>query len=463
MTRRHVKFPKINSDDLKKTIENTLHVYNRLVVPEDFAELQSDFKNHWDKLYRLIESTSAESRIWRQKNEDLIQRIIVKQQFLALQFEDKEKELLGESTSNFPANVSTIDQILLQSNLETVAPEIISTNSIIASSDVTPGQQDQSSVANDMDVDSSSTNLAASQQSSDDDLNVITSNNSTSVASNADTMGITVPISTTPIISDTVTTVISTLHGASIMATSALPLPTATQAPRHTRQELDRTNDLFGMIANLPKIPDHATQDNFQTLLDAMAKIMSFAQRHNFDQSMVEKFLIAKTIEAISTTYVMAFCFALSVHGTTLQDLREFLRQNQEYLMHGVDIRPQHVRDQTITTDNSKKAAVKAAAASLSAPGPSASRRSLSKEPRKKKAKNQLPPCFECSSIEHKLFHCPNYRKMKHAQRWLFVTTYRICPNCLDSYHSVTVCTKQGCDLCSEKHNRTLCPKLNRD
>lgn len=125
MSHRQVKFPKINPCNLKGTIASTLQVYNRLVIPEDFAELHDQFKKHWDDLYQLIESTSLESRVWRQKNEDLIQRIIVKQQFLALQFEDKEKELLGENTvNNPPVSSRNIDAILLQSHLAAMMPSV---------------------------------------------------------------------------------------------------------------------------------------------------------------------------------------------------------------------------------------------------------------------------------------------------------------------------------------------------
>lgn len=244
--------------------------------------------------------------------------------------------------------------------------------------------------------------------------------------------------------------------------TTSLELPSAEQPTkiRYSIKSIDMANVIFNVIANLPMIPCNAKPLHFRALRKAISDVLDRTEQNDMPFDMYVPYLLAKAQAALGPELVMPFRYAHLMIGATLEELRDFLAQNEQFLQEGVDVCPQQSRWQASRPTSSQRVAVKTAAANLQLPGPSSSRRSRSLEPRSKKKKNFNRPCYCCRSTDHKTFKCPQYLEMSYRGRNQFVSTNGICENCVDGKHPTSECTKQGCDQCNTRHNRTLCPLL---
>lgn len=78
---------------------------------------------------------------------------------------------------------------------------------------------------------------------------------------------------------------------------------------------------------------------------------------------------------------------------------------------------------------------------------------SVSDFQQKSDANDQRPLYCPCCKENHKLFYCPNFRKMHVQERRQFVNTNHFCFNCLSSKHQVKTCTsKFSCKECQKRH-----------
>lgn len=498
-----------------------MKVYQHLVIPENFQPIHESFKSHWAILHQVIESQPAK---WRKENEELVNNISVKQHFLSLKFDDaiKEQELLREvppvsESSSLPMQ---IDETLVHSNLTALAPEFFpndlpsnsrqsmanmilptisqSMNNPIAGSSISEPNQQQNPQNNELkDVPISQSQLGThtlenvvsqsinpiAGQPQQDTINMDTNEQSPTIPSPVTEEMLarimqTQSITTTPttgigstsintVSSATTSGTVTTSTASNIITTPAIysriadvhSSQSATSTNRYTIAQLDIVGEIFDKFARLPKIPNIATPEDFRALRDAIASIMNTARRAHLDRTLIEQLIITRTQEALNL-YDMAFRFQFQISGLTYDDLREFLITNEEHLNNGVNICSRFARSQPVHRTTVQQTAVRNAAANLALPRSTAPRRSVSRGPNPKKQKNIRRPCYKCTDPEHKLFHCPQYLEWGYHDRYSFVIRIRICENCLDSNHHVSACTKKGCDQCSTKHNRTLCPLL---
>lgn len=64
--------------------------------------------------------------------------------------------------------------------------------------------------------------------------------------------------------------------------------------------------------------------------------------------------------------------------------------------------------------------------------------------------------CIFCSQSSHKIYKCDRFKKLAHNDRLNFVTSKRLCFNCLGTGHSKNDCTSNNCFLCSRNHHTLL-------
>lgn len=491
---KKIEFPKINPNNLKETLKKTLKAYNKFSMPDDFAEVQIAFKLHWDTLHALVKTQPLQ---WRKDNEELIHEVVVKQHFLSLKFEDAERELLDETIDLQEKN----NQKAMNSNLSYTAPEFFPKDFYQSTSNLAETSQtvncsgvnvEQGSANNSAEtpqnaitgqptiednaaqpVDQSDTNDSNNQslQGNNDhrmevDKSVVP--DKTTIASIVSPMVVDTSASAQPTTVETRSTITTTnSSGLPDMRTcSSSIMPPMDQVPTRTRysiKALDMANEVFDIIADLPVIPINAKPSHFRALRNAISDALDRARQNDMPFDMYVPYLLAKAQAALGPEFVMPFRYGHLITGATLEELRDFLAQNEHFLQDGVDIRPQCSRwpsshpSQSIP---SQRVAVKSAAANLRLPGQSASRRSRSLEPKSKKKKNISHPCYRCKSGEHKTFKCSQYLVLSYRDRCQFVSSNGICENCVDGKHATSACTKKGCDQCHTKHNRTLCPLL---
>lgn len=64
--------------------------------------------------------------------------------------------------------------------------------------------------------------------------------------------------------------------------------------------------------------------------------------------------------------------------------------------------------------------------------------------------------CLSCNQ-SHQLFRCPKFNGMTIEERWKFVNSNELCPNCLRNNHKLEACRINiNCKNCSERHHTLL-------
>lgn len=69
--------------------------------------------------------------------------------------------------------------------------------------------------------------------------------------------------------------------------------------------------------------------------------------------------------------------------------------------------------------------------------------------------------CAFCNGTNHRIYTCHGFKGLTHLERSQFVTTKRLCFNCLGSKHNSSECSSQGCSLCTRKHHSLLHTDVN--
>ena len=65
--------------------------------------------------------------------------------------------------------------------------------------------------------------------------------------------------------------------------------------------------------------------------------------------------------------------------------------------------------------------------------------------------------CMQCSSNDHVIIHCPQFKKMDVSQRFELVKKLNLCLNCLSKSHLQSNCpSKFRCRFCSKRHHTLL-------
>lgn len=256
---------------------------------------------------------------------------------------------------------------------------------------------------------------------------------------------------------------------------------------KYEMAHIDRCTSFLSMMDLLAKMPMEAKAIDFRTLREEIQDIVNRAKRVKFDLSPFEPIFMSKILNAIPTDFVTSFRYMLQTNGASFSDLREFLLRNEEMLVNGVTIRPpaptseaakrtkkEAVAQTTATlpktarsyasTEGQSRPTTRTSANDGQKPGPSRRRDSdqgnIGAAKRKEKKKGKLR-CYYCTSDVHKMIHCESFAQLPLRSKTLYTNIYRICDNCLDGMHPISECKKQGCDKCTDKHNRLMCPLLN--
>nr|XP_015839902.1 PREDICTED: uncharacterized protein LOC107398868 [Tribolium castaneum] len=69
--------------------------------------------------------------------------------------------------------------------------------------------------------------------------------------------------------------------------------------------------------------------------------------------------------------------------------------------------------------------------------------------------------CHLCSEF-HRVYNCPQFRKMSVSERTNEVKRPKLCLNCFGSNHMATNCRGSGCRICNQRHSTLLHTNLKQ-